>query len=69
MGRNMKFFECADGTLIHPYQVTNCRSYQEDDCEHIAKFAFGASARLIVFHKKSDAEDEIKAFHQHCEEI
>jgi len=64
----MKLFECADGTLINPEQVTHCRSYQEGG-KHIAQFSFGGFGREILFDSKSYAEGEIKSFRQHCKEI
>lgn len=65
----MKLFECADGTLINPVNVTCCRRSRSEG-KYIVRFNFvGGSARELLFDRENKAVNQMLSYEQHCEKI
>ena len=65
----MKLFECADGTLINPANVTCCHKARSEG-KYIVRFNYvGGSARELRFSREIQAVNQMIAYEQHCEEI
>lgn len=64
----MKLFECAEGTLINPNNVTHCDQTSSEG-KYIVRFNFvGGTAREILFNHKTQATNQLIAYRQFCEE-
>ena len=64
----MKLFECAEGTLINPNNVTHCKQTTGEG-KYIVRFNFvGGKDTDILFNHKTQAVNQLIAYQQFCEE-
>ena len=62
----MKLYECLDGTLINPLNVTCCHKSISEGV-YIVRFNFiGGSSRELLFKNELQADDQMLEYEQHC---
>lgn len=65
----MKLYECSNGVLINPCNVTHCQILLSEGRHHVRFYFNSGSSINIAYNREIQAVNEMLRYKQHCDEM